>query len=105
MDKYNEAYQLTHGGLQYNTQYGQQAVEGSNGKLKFVPLYNKADSKFMHVTTKSNMLVGFDQMGDIENVMIKEYEPFILTYIATMFFGVQFECIDKRRFKTIELTV
>ena len=105
VDKYNEAYQLTHGGLQYNTQYGQQAVEGSNGKLKFVPLYNKANSKFMHVTTKSNMLVGFDQMGDIENVMVKEYEPFILTYIATMFFGVQFECIDKRRFKTIELTV
>ncbi|MDY5827688.1 MAG: hypothetical protein SPK24_06015, partial [Candidatus Limisoma sp.] len=60
---------------------------------------------FMHVTTKSNMLVGFDQMSDIENVMVKEYEPFILTYIATMFFGVQFEYIDKRCFKTIELTV
>ncbi len=103
VDKYNEGYLLTHGGIPYNTQYGQQSVEGSNGKLKFVPLYNKANSKFMHVTTKSNMLVGFDQMGDIENVMVKEYEPFILTYIATMFFGVQFESLDKRRFKTIEL--
>lgn len=103
VDKYNEGYLLTHGGIPYNTQYGQQAVEGSNGKLKFVPLYNKANSKFMHVTTKSNMLVGFDQMGDVENVMVKEYEPFILTYIATMFFGVQFESLDKRRFKTIEL--
>lgn len=103
VDKYNEGYLLTHGGIPYNTQYGQQAVEGSNGKLKFVPLYNKADSKFMHVTTKSNMLVGFDQMGDIENVMVKEYEPFILSYIATTFFGVQFESLDKRRFKTIEL--
>lgn len=103
VDKYNEGYLLTHGGIPYNTQYGQQAVEGSNGKLKFVPLYNKANSKFMHVTTKSNMLVGFDQMGDVENVMVKEYEPFILTYIATMFFGVQFESLDKRRFKTIEI--
>lgn len=103
VDKYNEGYLLTHGGIPYNTQYGQQVVEGSNGKLKFVPLYNKADSKFMHVTTKSNMLVGFDQMGDIENVMVKEYEPFILSYIATMFFGVQFESLDKRCFKTIEL--
>lgn len=103
VDKYNEGYLLTHGGIPYNTQYGQQSVEGSNGKLKFMPLYNKANSKFMHVTTKSNMLVGFDQMGDIENVMVKEYEPFILTYIATMFFGVQFESLDKRRFKTIEL--
>ena len=103
VDKYNEGYLLTHGGIPYNTQYGQQSVEGSNGKLKFVPLYNKANSKFMHVTTKSNMLVGFDQMGDVENVMVKEYEPFILTYIATMFFGVQFESLDKRRFKTIEI--
>lgn len=103
VDKYNEGYLLSHGGIPYNTQYGQQSVEGSNGKLKFVPLYNKANSKFMHVTTKSNMLVGFDQMGDVENVMVKEYEPFILTYIATMFFGVQFESLDKRRFKTIEI--
>lgn len=103
VDKYNEGYLLTHGGIPYNTQYGQQSVEGSNGKLKFVPLYNKANSKFMHVTTKSNMLVGFDQIGDVENVMVKEYEPFILTYIATMFFGVQFESLDKRRFKTIEI--
>ena len=103
VDKYNEGYLLSHGGIPYNTEYGQTAVEGSNGKLKLVPLYNKADSKFMHVTTKSNMLVGFDQMGDIENVMVKEHKPFILSYIATMFFGVQFESIDKRRFKVIEL--
>jgi hypothetical protein len=103
VDKYNEGYLLSHGGIPYNTEYGQTAVEGSNGKLKLVPLYNKADSKFMHVTTKSNMLVGFDQMGDIENVMVKEYKPFILSYIATMFFGVQFLSIDKRRFKVIEL--
>ena len=103
VDKYNEGYLLSHGGIPYNTEYGQTAVEGSNGKLKLVPLYNKADSKFMHVTTKSNMLVGFDQMGYIENVMVKEYKPFILSYIATMFFGVQFESIDKRRFKVIEL--
>ena len=105
VDKYNEGYLLTHGGIPYNTQYGQGAVEGSNGKLKFCPLYNKAGSKFMHVTTKSNILVGYDQMGDVENVMVKAYAPFILSYIATMFFGVQFETLDKRRFKTIELTV
>lgn len=103
VDKYNEAYLLTHGATPYNTQYPQGAVEGSNGKLKFCPLYNKTDSKFIHVSTKENMLVGFDQMGDMESVMVKEYEPFILSYIATMFFGVQFESIDKRRLKVIEL--
>lgn len=94
VDKYNEGYLLTHGSISYNTQYGQGAVEGSNGKLKFCPLYNKAGSKFMHVCPKSNMLVGYDQMGGVENVMVKEYAPVILSYITTMFFGVQFNALQ-----------
>ncbi len=102
-DKYNEGYLLTHAGINYNSQYNQNAVEGSNGKLILCPLANKADSKFIHVSPKINMLVGYDQMGDTETVMVKEYEPFILSYIATMFFGCQFESIDKRRMKVVEL--
>ena len=102
-DAYNESYLLTQGGINYNTKYGQDTVEGSNGRLHIVPMFNKIGSKFIHICPKINMLVGYDQMGDIESVMVKEYEPFILSYIATMFFGVQFESIDKRRFKVIEL--
>ena len=102
-DAYNESYLLTHGGINYNTKYGQDTVEGSNGRLHIIPMYNKIGSKFIHICPKINMLVGYDQMGDMESVMVKEYEPFILSYIATMFFGVQFESIDKRRFKVIEL--
>ena len=102
-DKYNEAMLLTHGGINYYNKYGQDTVEGSNGKLHLVPLFNKADSQFIHVTPKSNMLVGFDQMSDVESVMVKEYEPFILSYIATMFFGTQFESIDYRRLKVVKL--
>ena len=102
-DAYNESYLLTHGGINYNTKYGQDTVEGSNGRLHIIPMYNKISSKFIHICPKVNMLVGYDQMGDMESVMVKEFEPFILSYIATMFFGVQFESIDKRRFKVIEL--
>lgn len=102
-DKYNEAYLLTHGGINYNNKYGQDTVEGSNGRLHIIPMYNKIGSNFIHICPKANMLVGYDQMGDIENVLIEKFEPFILSYIATMFFGVQFESIDKRRFKVIEL--
>lgn len=102
-DKYNEAYLLTHAGINYNTQYDQTAVEGSNGRLILCPLSNKAESNFIHISPKINMLVGYDQMSDAESVMVKEYEPFILSYIATMFFGVQFESIDKRRLKVVEL--
>ena len=103
VDKYNEGYLLTHAGINYNNQYQQTAVEGSNGKLILCPLSNKEGSKFMHVSPKINMLVCYDQMGDMESVDVKEFEPFILSYIATMFFGVQFESVDKRRLKVIEL--
>ena len=102
-DLYNESYLLTHGATPYNKDYNQVAVEGSNGKLKLVPLFNKADSKFIHICPKSNMLIGYDQMSDAESVMVKEYDPFILSYIATMFFGVQFESVDMRRFMAVEL--
>ena len=102
-DKYNEGYLLSHGGINYNTQYSQTTVEGSNGRLHIVPMYNKIASKYIHICPKSNMLIGYDQMSDVESVMVKEYEPFILSYIDTMFFGCQFESIDKRRFKVVEL--
>ena len=58
-DKYNESYLLTHAGINYNNQYQQTSVEGSNGKLILCPLANKADSKFIHVSprnTKSSSL-------------------------------------------------
>lgn len=102
-DMYNESYLLSHGATPYNHGYEQVAVEGSGGKLKICPLSNKADSKFIHVSTKQNMLYGFDSMGDIESIAVKEFRPFILSYIATMFFGVQFESVDKRRLKVVEL--
>lgn len=103
VDAYNEGMLLTHGGISYYQQYAQNTVEGSNGKLHMIPLFNKADSKYIHICPKSNMLVGYDQMSDAESVDVEKYEPFILSYVATMFFGCQFESIDKRRFKVIEL--
>lgn len=102
LDAYNEGYLLTHGATPYNQQYQQTAVEGSAGKLIFCPLQSKIGSKFFHVSPKCNMLLGYDQMGDVESVMVKEYKPFILSYIATMFFGVQFESIDPRRLLVVQ---
>ncbi len=103
VDMYNESYQSLHGALPYNLGYEKNTIEGSNNKLHMVPLTNKMGSNFIHIAPKSNMLVGFDQMGDIESIDVEKYAPFVLTYIATMFFGVQFESIDKRRLKVVEL--
>ena len=102
-DKYNEAYQATHGGLVYNGQYNQTCVEGSNGKLHIVPLFNKMDSKFIHICPKINMLVGYDQMSCTDSGMGKGFGPFSLSYSPAIVFVVLFCVIDKRRFKAIEL--
>lgn len=101
-DAYNEAYLLTHGGIAYNSQYGQTCVEGSNGLLKIVPLASKRNSKFIHVSPKSNMLVGVDQMSDYESVKVKEFKPDVLTMMIRMFFGCQFESVDARRLLVAE---
>ena len=97
VDKYNEDYKLTTGAIPYNTTFGQQSVEGSNGNLIFVPLYNKADSNFIHITPKSNMLVGVNQVGEEETVVVEKFSSFVLTLAATLFFGTQFESISKER--------
>ena len=104
-DMYNEAYQLTHTSLVYNTQYNQPFIEGSNNHLTLVPLANKRGSSFMHISPRSNMLYGYDQMvpDEKEQVLIERYGPFVLSYIATMFFGVQFESIAKENFTVVQL--
>lgn len=96
-DFYNEAYKMESQGILYNKEFNQVYLEGSNRKVTIVPLANKEGSDFIHVTTKRNMLVGYDGVGDVENVQVKEYGPDVLTYCAKMFFGCQFESVDKRR--------
>lgn len=96
-DKYNQAYQLTHGGISYNTQYNQTFVEGSNGLLEIIPLASKKGSQFIHVSPRANMLFGCDQMSDQESARVKDYDPDTLTFMMRMFAGCQFESIDARR--------
>lgn len=96
-DDYNENYLATHHGIPYNNKYDQATVEGSNGRLIIVPLLGKNDSPFIHITPKANMLVGMDQMSDLEKVKVGDYDPDLITLSMRMFFGVQFESIDRRR--------
>ncbi len=103
VDAYNEAYLLTHPAVAYNTKYNQVSVEGSNGRLTFVPLLSKAGSKFIHISVKENMLIGVDQMSDAEQVRVKDYEPDTLTMMVRMFWGEEFESVDGRRLMVVEL--
>lgn len=102
-DMYCDSYQTNHGALPYNTQFEKTYLEGSNGLCELVPIVGKKNSQYIHITPKSNMLVGVDQMGDVERVNVAKYSPDTLTYEMRMFFGVQFETIDPRMFKAIKL--
>ena len=93
-DAYNESYKNSHGGIAYNQQYEQQYVEGSKKMLEIVPLPGKDGSQFITISVKENMNVGVDQESDAESVRVKEYAPDTLTYMARMFFGVQFKTVD-----------
>jgi hypothetical protein len=102
---YEEDYKTTTGGTSYNREFNKYVIEGFEN-VTFVPLSCKKDSPFLQLTTKRNMLYGVDQISDKENVEVARFKAFVLQFIATMFFGVQYESIDKERicFATIDGT-
>jgi hypothetical protein len=102
-DMYCDSYQTNHGALPYNTEFKKTYIEGSEGLCELVPIVGKANSQYIHITPKTNMLVGVDQMGDVERVNVSRYAPDTLTYEMRMFFGVDFETVDARMFKAIKL--
>ena len=103
LDAYNKAYKLESGAVIYNDKYAQTSVEGSDGNLVFVPMVSKAGSKYIHVCPRENMLIGCDQVSDQESIRIGNYSPDTFMVMLRMFFGVQFESIDPRRFFCAEI--
>lgn len=93
---YLKDYQATVGAIPYNTEYKKAVVEGFEN-VNFVPLYNKANSDYIHLSPAANMLVGVNMEGEEEDIRIEKHAAFVLQYIATMFFGVQFESISPER--------
>lgn len=89
---YLKDYQASNGALPYNTEFRKAVVEGFE-QVNFVPLYNMAASPYVYISPASNMLVGCNLEGEEEDITIEKHEAFVLQFIATMFFGVQFESI------------
>lgn len=102
-DKYVDDYQATVGAIAYNREFDKLFVEGSGNRCQIVPLANKKNSPYFQLTTKNNMLVGVNQTGEEEKMDVEKYAPFVLTFVATMFFGVQYESVSKERFLAVKL--
>lgn len=101
-DLYSRAYKKANHGIPYNTKFDQPTIEGSKGNLVLLPLQSKTGSNFMHITTKSNLIVGVDQESDAERVTVKDYAPDTLTFMMRMFFGEQFRSIDPTQMLTVK---
>ncbi len=97
-NSYCDDYQASNGALPYNTVFKKTFLEGSNENCELVPLANKKNSPYIHLTTQGNMLIGVDQMSEEEKVLVEKYHPLVLTFVMVMYFGAQFESISKERF-------
>ena len=94
---YNKDYLASFGNVVYNTEFKKTYLEGTDNLCEIVPLVGKKGSEFIHLTTKSNMIYGYGDALDSEKIAIEKHHEFLLSFVATMFFGCQFEAINKER--------
>lgn len=93
---YLEDYKTSTGAIPYNREYKQTYIEGfENVFLK--PLSEKTKSPYLHMTTKDNMLVGCNLVGEEENIIVDRIPPVFLSFFTTLFFGTDFQSIDSDR--------
>ena len=102
---YNKDYMQTFSSVVYNTEFKKTYLEGSDNLCELVPLSSKKNSPYIHLTTQSNMIYGYGDGLDAEKIAIEKHQEFLLSFVATMFFGCQFETISKERLMVAKLSV
>jgi len=100
---YCDDYQQSVGSVPYNTEYKKTFLEGSDGLCELVPLTSKKASNYIHLSTKGNMYYGYGAGLADENIAVEKYHEFLLSFVATMYFGVQFESVSPERLFVAEL--
>ena len=98
VNMYNRAFLKKFGSVPYNNGYNHNTIVGFEN-VHFAPLSNKKNAPFFQLTTRSNMLVGVNEANnnDAEKISVEKYHPWKLDFIATKFFGTQYESINKER--------
>lgn len=71
----------------------------TNKRVELVALAGMEGAEHLILSTKRNMLVGVDQMSAKEKFSINQPDnPKVVQFFMTMYFGVDFESIDKGEF-------
>ena len=92
---YLEDYQATHGALPYNTDYKKLTLENSLGKCTFAPLNNLAGSGIISISTKQNFMLGTDINAQENMARVKEYKPWVFTFLYAGVYGAQVRTLSK----------
>lgn len=103
-DNYCRCYRNEHGSLNYNNEFKKIYLDGSDGKIELVPMANKTGSSYITIAPKNNMLYGYDNMGaDLKLDLRIGAMPFLVEFVASSFFGVNFATLDKSMLMIVEL--
>lgn len=94
---YEEDYMTTVGAAPYNNSFNKKFLEGTGGMWEFAPMVGKVGSGYIHVSTKNNMLYGYGNGVENEQIEVRRGDnAFKLQFILAMFFGVQFATLNKK---------
>lgn len=94
---YQRAYRSVYGNVNYNNEFGKAKLDGCSN-CTLIGLDNMP-SGYKIITPGSNMLIGLATEGANCNFEFKDslVSHFLIDFVATMYFGTQFESISKER--------
>lgn len=93
---YLRDYRDSYGAVPYNTEYKKTFLEGTDNRVALAP--QPYMDKGMLFAAKSNMLYGYGAGLAEENIAIEKHHPFLLDFVATMYFGVQIANLDEVKY-------
>lgn len=99
---YRDDYKATTGHSPVYDKFNQTVVEGFDN-IRLVPFVGKRNANYIQLSTKKNMLIGCDLLGDLEKITVEKHHPFVLDFIAAMFFGCDYESVAKENLLVGEL--
>lgn len=100
---YIDDYQVRHGALPYNTEYDKFTLEGSDGKCRFCHITAEANTKYLKLTTKKNLILGTDINSQENHVSIQKYSSWKLTFEYAAVYGAQIRSLQPELLFVAEL--
>ena len=87
-----------------SNKYEQNILLGTSNMCTLVPMVGMKTAKNIFISSKKDMLVGTDQISDLERFKIKEADnPKVVQLFLEIFFGVEFQSVDQRDFNVAPL--